>query len=86
MTLRGQVKRNSNSSSVNTSNAANYCYSERLRDEVDHERRLRRRRARLVAAAEDAFDQVKRLNDGRSKRERCIFLSYTNIIVIGLLN
>ncbi len=79
MTLRGQIKRNSNTSSVNTSNtaaaaasaaaASNYYSSERLYEEVDQDRRLRRRRARLVAAAEDAFAHVKRLHDGRSKSE-----------------
>jgi len=34
-----------------------------------HERRVRRRRARLVVAAEEAFAQVKKINDGRSKSE-----------------
>ena len=64
-------------SGVTSNSSSNYYaaangngnYSDRYHDEVDYERRVRRRRARLVAAAEDAFQQVKRLNDQRSKSE-----------------
>jgi hypothetical protein len=36
-------------------------------DDYDYDRRLRKRKARLVAATEDAFDHVRRLNDQKSK-------------------
>ena len=42
--------------------ASNLCY-----EEYEHERRLKKRRARLVAAADDAFSQIKRLEEARQK-------------------
>lgn len=51
--------------SVNSKRDSSQTYFE----EYEHDRRLRKRRARLVLAAEDAFAHVKRLNDGRSKSE-----------------
>jgi len=34
-----------------------------------HERRVRRRQLRLISAAEEAFAQVKKIHDGKSKSE-----------------
>ena len=42
--------------------ASNLCY-----EEYEYERRLKKRRARLVAAADDAFSQIKRLEEARQK-------------------
>lgn len=39
------------------------AYNERFYDELDWERRVKKRRARLLTAAEEAFGHVKRLND-----------------------
>ena len=44
--------------------ASNLCY-----EEYEYERRLKKRRTRLVAAADDAFSQIKRLEEARKKCE-----------------
>ena len=36
-------------------------------EEYEYERRLKKRRTRLVAAADDAFSQIKRLEEARQK-------------------
>ena len=41
--------------------------NDRFYEEFDYERRLKKRRARLVTATEEAFDHVKRLNEERLK-------------------
>jgi len=38
-------------------------HNERFYEEHEYERRVRKRRARLVAAAEEAFTHIKRLQD-----------------------
>lgn len=39
------------------------AHNERFYDELDWERRVKKRRARLLTAAEEAFGHVKRLSD-----------------------
>ena len=39
-------------------------------EEYEYERRLKKRKARLLAAADDAFSQIKRLEEARTK---CMF-------------
>ena len=38
-------------------------------ESLDYDRRVRKRRARLVAATEEAFENVRRVNDVASKSE-----------------
>ncbi len=38
----------------------------RLLEEFDHERKVRKRRARLLTAAEEAFTHIRRLNENQS--------------------
>ena len=53
--------RNAQSKSSPSSN------NDRFYEESEYERRLRKRRARLITATEDAFAHIKKLNDQRSK-------------------
>ncbi len=43
--------------------------NDRFYEEFDFERRLKRRKSRLVAATEDAFALVNRMNEERMKGE-----------------
>lgn len=42
-------------------------HNERFYEEHEYERRVRKRRARLVAATEEAFTHIKRLQDEQGK-------------------
>jgi len=42
-------------------------HNDRFYDELDHERKLRKRRARLTVAAEEAFNHVTRLHNDKGK-------------------
>lgn len=44
-------------------------HNERFYEEHEYERRVRKRRARLVAATEEAFTHIKRLQDEQGKGE-----------------
>eukprot|EP00095_Tigriopus_kingsejongensis_P001103 maker-scaffold497_size155254-snap-gene-0.11 protein:Tk01103 transcript:maker-scaffold497_size155254-snap-gene-0.11-mRNA-1 annotation:"vang-like protein 1" len=57
---QAQIKRNS-------VNHSNYHLSEKFFEDQEYERRLKKRKARLILATEEAFAQIKRLNDGQSK-------------------
>lgn len=59
--IQGQIKRNS------ANHHANYQLSEKFLEDQEYERRLKKRKARLVLSTEEAFAQIKRLNDGQSK-------------------
>jgi len=43
-------------------------HNERFYDEQEYERRVKRRRARLIVAAEEAFTHIKRLQRESGKR------------------
>lgn len=53
----------------------------------EHERKLRRRRLRLLAAVEDSFDQIKRLDEGKfisaPIRPDCICCPFNSISIRG---
>ena len=62
------VKRNEHSTNLNIG-GGHGGHNERFYEELDYERRLKKRKARLVTSTEEAFAQLKRLNDQRSKSE-----------------
>ena len=43
--------------------------NDRFYEEFDYDRRLKKRRARLITATEEAFEHVRRLNEERMKGE-----------------
>lgn len=43
-------------------------HNERFYEEHEYERRVRKRRARLIAATEEAFTHIKRLQDEQSNK------------------
>ncbi|TRY78520.1 hypothetical protein TCAL_07165 [Tigriopus californicus] len=59
--IQGQIKRNS------ANHHSPYQLSEKFLEDQEYERRLKKRKARLVLSTEEAFAQIKRLNDGQSK-------------------
>jgi len=44
--------------------------NDRFYEEFDYDRRLKKRRARLITATEEAFEHVRRLNEERMKGEK----------------
>ena len=56
--------------------ASNLCY-----EEYEYERRLKKRRARLVAAADDAFSQIKRLEEARQKCKHITFFKTFRLLL-----
>ena len=50
-----------------SSTYASILASNRFYEEYEYERRLKKRRARLVAAADEAFSQIKQLTEEREK-------------------
>ena len=55
-----------------SSTYASVLATNRFYEEYEYERRLKRRRARLVAAADDAFSQIKQLTEEREKSKYSI--------------
>ncbi len=48
-------------------------HNERFYEEHEYERRVRKRRARLIAATEEAFTHIKRLQDEQGKGNKSTF-------------
>ena len=47
-------------------------HNERFYEEHEFERRVRKRKARLITAAEEAFTHIKRLQDEQGMCSRCV--------------
>ena len=45
-------------------------HNDRFYEEQEYERRVRKRKARLLVAAEEAFTHIKRLQDEQGKKEQ----------------
>ncbi|CAG7785119.1 unnamed protein product, partial [Allacma fusca] len=56
-------------------------HNERFYEEHEYERRVRKRKARLVTAAEEAFTHIKRLQD-----EQGLYLYYYTVFITIINN
>lgn len=65
----------------------NYSGNDRFYEEYEYERRLRKRRARLLTTTEDAFTHIKRFHDhlqSNNNFESNIYIKYFLVVLIIL--
>lgn len=51
-------------------------HNERFYEEHEYERRVKKRRARLVTAAEEAFTHIKRLHNDQGNESKKVFKTF----------